>query len=52
MGHKIDISNEMSWGSGKDMDRTEGEATRIDDSYVSSVSSTHRDSQIEGLGST
>jgi hypothetical protein len=31
-GYKIDVSNEMSWGSGKDMDCTEGEATRIDDS--------------------
>jgi hypothetical protein len=31
MGCKIDVSNEMSWGSGKDMDSTEGEAARIDD---------------------
>jgi hypothetical protein len=31
------------------MDCTEGEARRIDDSYVSSVSGAHRDSRIEGL---
>jgi hypothetical protein len=34
VGRKIDVSNEMSWGSGKDMDCshcTEGEAARIDD---------------------
>jgi hypothetical protein len=28
---------------------TEGEARRIDDSYVSSVSGVHRDSRMEGL---
>jgi hypothetical protein len=32
VGCKIDVSNEMSWGSGKDIDRTEGEAARIRDS--------------------
>ena len=26
VGHKINVSNEISWGSGKDMDCTEGEA--------------------------
>jgi hypothetical protein len=26
VGCKIDVSNEMSWGSGKDMDCAEGEA--------------------------
>jgi hypothetical protein len=32
VGRKIDVSNEMSWGSGKDIDCTDGEAARIDDS--------------------
>ena len=52
VGRKIDVSNEMSWGSGKDMDCTEGEAAKIDGSWVSSVLGAHRDSRIEGLGDT
>jgi hypothetical protein len=33
VGRKIDVSSsEMSWGSGKDVDCTEGEAARIGDS--------------------
>jgi hypothetical protein len=32
VGCKIDVSNEMSWSSGKDMGCTEGEAARIDGS--------------------
>jgi hypothetical protein len=31
VGCKIDVSDKISWGSGKDMDCTEGEAARIDD---------------------
>jgi hypothetical protein len=31
-GRKIDVSNEMSWGSEKDMDCTKEFAARIDDS--------------------
>ena len=50
VGHKIYISNEMSCSSGKDMDCAKGEAARIDDSQVSSVSGAHIDSQMEGLG--
>ena len=49
MGRKKEVSNEMSGPSGKAIDCTEGEARRIDDSYVSSVSGAHRDSRIEGL---
>jgi hypothetical protein len=39
----------MSGPSGNAMDCTEGEARRMDDSYVSSVSGAHRDSRIEVL---
>jgi hypothetical protein len=52
VGRKKDVSNEISGPSGKAIDCTEGEAPRIDDSYVSSVSGAHRDSRIEGLEGT
>jgi hypothetical protein len=49
VGRKKEVLNEMTGPSGKAIDCTEGEARRIDDSYVSSVSGAHRDSRIEGL---
>lgn len=52
VGRKKDVSNEISGPSGKAMDCTEGEARKIDDSYVSSVSAAHRDSWIMGLEGT
>ena len=52
VGHKTDVSKDISGPSGGATDWTEGEARSIDDSKETSVSGGHSDSRMEGLGDT
>ena len=52
VGHKTDVSKDISGPSGGATDWTEGDARSIDDSNEISVSGGHSDSRMEGLRGT
>lgn len=52
VGHKTDVSKDISGPSGGATDWTEGDARSIDDSNEISVSDGHSDSRMEGLRGT